>query len=574
MPGRSCGRSTTATSASPTTPGVGSRPARTATKHRVDVSSAHVTAVLVTLDAARWLPSTLEALEHLQDRPHRLIAIDNASSDITLTLLEHARDQGVIDAVYSGKRTLRLRHRGQVRSPSGPAEPRPGPDHLRLHAVSADDSHWLWLLHDDAVPAPDALHQTARPRDHRPVHRHHRTQAACCPSAGTAASRSVRSGSASPAPAAANSPSTRARSTRASAISRRSRLGVSTCGMLVRTAVWRDLDGLDPALPVFRDGVEFGWRAHLNGYRVVTTPEALVIHRQVGRAGLRPRGLTGRRPGKVDRLLGMIVVAGHAPGKMLPLVWLRLVFSCLTHAVAYLLGKVPRTRARRDPGPRLLRRAPRPDPGSAHPDGGDRSRSRNRRGRRARSGRRGGTACGSPPRRSSGAASERYRSVAGDVDAASLDEMTGDDFSSVADERPRHAWLSPIVITTVGGDRGQPDRRPRAVRPRLPRRAGPAARAREAVRSVACRRRADSRGAGPDHARPGWGWSRSARRCWPGSRSGSAPAAVRRGAARAADRVPGGPPADQRPPAAALGRRHVRAASGAAWAGPIRAGSP
>src|SRR6185503_11912220 len=66
---------------------------------RVDVSSAHVTAVLVALDAARWLPSTLEALEHLQDRPHRLIAIDNASSDITLTLLEHARDQGVIDAV-------------------------------------------------------------------------------------------------------------------------------------------------------------------------------------------------------------------------------------------------------------------------------------------------------------------------------------------------------------------------------------------------------------------------------------------------------------------------------------------
>ena len=43
--------------------------------------------------------------------------------------------------------------------------------------------------------------------------------------------------------------------------------------MLVRTAVWADLDGLDPAIPVFRDGVEFGWRAHLNGYRVVTTPE-------------------------------------------------------------------------------------------------------------------------------------------------------------------------------------------------------------------------------------------------------------------------------------------------------------
>ena len=67
----------------------------------------------------------------------------------------------------------------------------------------------------------------------------------------------------------------------------------------------------------------------------------MVTHRQVGRAGLRPSGLTGRRPGKVDRQLGMVVVAGHAPGKMLPLVWLRLVWSCLLHAVGYLLGKVP-----------------------------------------------------------------------------------------------------------------------------------------------------------------------------------------------------------------------------------------
>ena len=100
-------------------------------------------------------------------------------------------------------------------------------------------------------------------------------------------------------------------------------------------------DGLDPALPVFRDGVEFGWRAHLNGYSVVTTPSAQVTHRQVGRAGLRPHGLTGRRPGKVDRLLGMLVVAGHAPRKTLPLVWLRLVWSCLVRAVGYLIGKVP-----------------------------------------------------------------------------------------------------------------------------------------------------------------------------------------------------------------------------------------
>ena len=47
----------------------------------------------------------------------------------------------------------------------------------------------------------------------------------------------------------------------------------------------------------------------------------------------------------------------------------------------------------------------------------------------------------------SGAASERYRSLAGDADAATLDELTGDDFSSATDDRPTSAWLSPIAIT-------------------------------------------------------------------------------------------------------------------------------
>ena len=72
---------------------------------RLDVSQLHVTAVLVAFDAARWLPATLDALARLEHRPNRLIAIDNDSTDATRTLLEQARDQGIVDAVYSGKRT-------------------------------------------------------------------------------------------------------------------------------------------------------------------------------------------------------------------------------------------------------------------------------------------------------------------------------------------------------------------------------------------------------------------------------------------------------------------------------------
>ena len=226
------------------------------------------------------------------------------------------------------------------------------------------------------------------------------------------------------------------------------RLGVSTCGMLVRTSVWTELGGLDPAIPVFRDGVEFGWRAHLNGYRVVTTPSALVTHRQVGRAGLRPGGVTGRRPGMVDRALGMVVVAGHAPTRLLPLVLLRLVWSCLVHATGYLLGKVP-GRALDEilalgafvgqPG-RIIRLRKRT--AAINPVPGTDEVVHTLRPPWWNSLRVAGEAMG-------GAVADRYRSVAGDADAASLDELTGDDFATMGEDRPKNALLSPVVIVTV-----------------------------------------------------------------------------------------------------------------------------
>ena len=72
---------------------------------RVDISGCAVTAVLVTMDAARWLPGTLSALSALTDKPTRLIAIDNASTDATRLLLDRAQAQGLLDAVYPGRRS-------------------------------------------------------------------------------------------------------------------------------------------------------------------------------------------------------------------------------------------------------------------------------------------------------------------------------------------------------------------------------------------------------------------------------------------------------------------------------------
>src|SRR4029450_1986158 len=48
-----------------------------------------------------------------------------------------------------------------------------------------------------------------------------------------------------------------------------------------------------------------------------------------------------------------------------------------------------------------------------------------------------------------GAASDRYRLIAGDSDVATIYELTGDDFSSGTGDPPRNVWLSPAAITTA-----------------------------------------------------------------------------------------------------------------------------
>ena len=413
---------------------------RSAEPAELDLSHERVTAVLVTLDAEEWLPDTLAGLARLQPPPTRLIAIDNASTDSTRALLQRAHEHGVLDAVYDGERGSGF---GAAVSAALAA------DRKRAPAERGSDrgTRWLWLLHDDAVPAPDALRALL-------------SHAVTDPGLDVTGPKLLRPRRRRTAPRLSEI------GTSISGTGRRElmlepgeidqgqrdqpqeRLGVSTCGMLLKADVFKDLKGFDPAVPTFRDGLEFGWRAHLRGYRVVTTPSARMSHRQVGHAGLRPAGAAGSRPDKVDRELGMVVVAGHASPARLPLVWLRLVWSSLLHAIGYLLGKAP-GRAR-DEMAAL---------GSflAHP-GRVRAYRRRLRALEVAPGAPEVVKALRPPWWSSlrvaaeafsGALSDRYRSVAGEVEVASLDELTGDEFAGVPEERPRNPWLSPIMVVGV-----------------------------------------------------------------------------------------------------------------------------
>ena len=405
-----------------------------------DLARCGVTAVLVTLDAEAWLPETLAGLSRLTHKPDRLIAVDNGSTDKTVELLERAERHGLLDAVVSGPPRGGF-GAGVAAALAAEAEVAPS-EPARV------TERWLWLLHDDAVPAADTLQQLLAhvvtdpavditgPKLVFPRRRHgagHQIS-----EVGVTIARTGR----------------RDLGLDLGEIDQGQRdqpkqhLGVSTCGMLIRLADWAALDGLDPDVACFRDGVELGWRATAHGLRVVTTPRAEMVHRQVGRAGLRPRGAGGRHPDRVDQQLGLLLITGHAPTWRLPFTWLRLALDCLIRALGYLLGKAP-ARARDELATLgwLV----------AHPR---RIHAYRRRLRGSRTEKANAALISSlrPPWWSSlrlavesltGTVSDRYRELAGDSEAATLDELTGDDFSTVRDDRSRHPWLAPVVI--VGG---------------------------------------------------------------------------------------------------------------------------
>lgn len=64
-------------------------------------------------------------------------------------------------------------------------------------------------------------------------------------------------------------------------------LAVGTAGMLLSPAAWKAVRGFDPVLGPFGDGLDFGRRLHLAGYRVVVAPKARLRH---GRNSLTPDG--------------------------------------------------------------------------------------------------------------------------------------------------------------------------------------------------------------------------------------------------------------------------------------------
>ncbi|WP_434618153.1 glycosyltransferase [Arthrobacter sp. A5] len=207
-----------------------------------------------------------------QTRPaDTVIGADTGSRDGSLDLLE--------DALGKGKVITHASHRGgfgsAVRAAADQLAPLP-------EAGPIPDSEWLWLLHDDAAPAPDALAELLHAVERAPSV----TVAGCKQLDWAEPRKLVDVGLSASRGAERITLIDRDEHDQGQHDGRSDVFAVNSAGMLLRRDVWEELDGFDPALPGTGDDIDFCWRNRLAGHRVVVVPQARVFHVAHPRRGL------------------------------------------------------------------------------------------------------------------------------------------------------------------------------------------------------------------------------------------------------------------------------------------------
>ncbi|MFE7109429.1 glycosyltransferase [Streptomyces sp. NPDC057575] len=315
-----------------------------------------VTAVLVSHDGARWLPDAIAGLLG-QERPvQNIVAADTGSADDSARLVTEAL--GAERVLHLARRTSFGTAVDEATRTAGVLTPEDLPYLKRPSSwdpVSRswrDDAYdlpelphgepvqWLWLLHDDCAPEPDALAELLRVVDTDPHAAivgpklrgwYDRKQLL---EVGVSIANSGR---------------------RWTGLDRREQdqgqhdqvrtvLSVSTAGMLIRRDIWEELGGFDRRLPLMRDDVDLCWRAHVAGHRVLVAPDAVLRHAEASARERRPIDCAGRSvasPHRVDKAGAVYTMLVNARAKALPWVMLRLVVGTLLRTLAYLVGKVP-----------------------------------------------------------------------------------------------------------------------------------------------------------------------------------------------------------------------------------------
>ncbi len=286
-----------------------------------------VTAVIVAHDGAAWIPRVTEALVN-QTRPvQRVVGVDTGSRDRSGAMLAEALGRAAVFGMdrgtgYAAAVHQALRHRAATTHLPPPA------------GAPAERTEWVWLLHDDCEPEPDALEQLLLGTDQVPA------VAVLGPKVMDWSDRDVLL----EAGVGIDRAGRRITGIEPREVDQgqhdgnRDVLAVGSAGMLVRRDVWNQVGGFDPGMLLYREDVDFCWRAQAAGYRVRVITDAVVYHVEASARRRRQASAAPRR-GREDRRNALLVLLGNLPpGPMLFALAGNLVLSTL-RTMFFLLAK-------------------------------------------------------------------------------------------------------------------------------------------------------------------------------------------------------------------------------------------
>ena len=289
--------------------------------------------MIVAHDAARLLPGLVRAVREQTQPVQRVVGVDTGSQDRSGAALTELLGQDAVfgmepDTGYGAAVIRALQHpAARGASPGSPGD--------QASRDQAPRTEWIWLLHDDCEPAADALEQLLEGVGRG------RSVAVLGPKLKDLSDRRV----VREAGITTDRAGRRLTGVEPGEIDQgqhdgsRAVLAVSSAGMLVRRDVWDQLGGFDVNLPLFRDDIDFCWRAHAAGYEVRVITDAVVYHRELSARQVRKAPATGGHPRLLDRRSALYVFAVNLP--LLPM--LSVVSGCvagsLVRAAYFLITK-------------------------------------------------------------------------------------------------------------------------------------------------------------------------------------------------------------------------------------------
>ncbi|MSZ10488.1 MAG: glycosyltransferase, partial [Actinobacteria bacterium] len=228
-----------------------------------------VVAVVVVHDEPEYFSATLLALKNQSRSIEQIIVLDTSQNDECSKI---AADNGIASV-----------HRLS-------------PDYSLQQSLAFATKHlgsatWLWLLHDDSAPKPDALEHLLRAVELSP------SVAIAGPKLlnwsnekliGQMGLTLTRGGDLF---SKVNNEIDQSQHDETADV-----MAVGTAAALIRVDVLKQLNGFDPAAPELAADLDFSIRARMSGHRVIVVPQARVLHAALSLSGQRNKSWLGAKP--------------------------------------------------------------------------------------------------------------------------------------------------------------------------------------------------------------------------------------------------------------------------------------